>query len=771
MARVGLCLLVIATAVSAQWLETIVYLPDTLNETAEPMRIFYNPGNNNLFIFGSGRTVLVLDGVTGRKIARVELPGSYSDFCYNPRENRIYLAGEYITVIDAAGCRVAGVINPGFTTNDICYNPELNRVYAVGGMLVVVVDAGADSIIGTISLPWSSSAIECATRVNKVYCALDNEDVVVIDCQRDSVIARFYSGAGPYAMLYNHLTNRLYIAEGYDEDITVVDCDRDTVVRWLVAGYEPRLMCLNPVSNKFYCADWYNNWFGIYDAGADTLIRWILLGTRGQRGLVFDSIDNLIYVSLYEDDSLVVIDGVSDELLRTVPVPGYRPWGLAYNPRAQRVYCAEYGSQSVSIYDAPTSALVGFLPMERFQPQLLTRIASNERIYCASPGARFIIPLEGASCRLRAPVFLPAALDRMLYAGGVNRVYCSSVDSSITVVDCATERVRGVVRMPFPPVAAVYAPDVNRIYLQGPVATESTIVVFDCLNDSVSGYIYTRPGPQVLSYIPAQHLLYFTEAGSGILTAYDVVEQQRIAEISLPGEIGQVCHLPAFNLLAVSFNGDPRLYFIDCSTHTVQDSLYVSGIAASMLYNPVNNRLYILTFADTLLVVAPELSAVVDTVVPALRSPWMVALDTIANKLYLASAYQVQVINCQTNQPGEVIRLPAMVGTGVWSPGTRRLFVTLPSRLALAVIRDSAVVGTAEEQVGAEGLKAVPTVVRGVLNLNPELAPVLLMDVSGRCRLVLKSGMNDLRSVAPGVYFIISRQDKRSGIRKLIIAR
>jgi len=93
MRRWFFCLIALmATPVSAQWLEKTVYLPDSFAAPANPNRIFYNPNNNTVFIFGSNSPLIcVLDGTTNRKIASIQLPENAGNFSYNPVDNKLYI--------------------------------------------------------------------------------------------------------------------------------------------------------------------------------------------------------------------------------------------------------------------------------------------------------------------------------------------------------------------------------------------------------------------------------------------------------------------------------------------------------------------------------------------------------------------------------------------------------------------------------------------------------------------------------------------------------
>jgi hypothetical protein len=96
--------------------------------------------------------------------------------------------------------------------------------------------------------------------------------------------------------------------------------------------------------------------------------------------------------------------------------------------------------------------------------------------------------------------------------------------------------------------------------------------------------------------------------------------------------------------------------------------------------------------------------------------------------------------------------------------------------------------GIAEERTKGEGRRTNPTIVQGVLRLDAghdrqagdcpsERGPVfgLLVDVTGRRVMELQPGANDIRHLAPGVYFTIEgpgvRGSEGSSVQKIVIQR
>ena len=61
----------------------------------------------------------------------------------------------------------------------------------------------------------------------------------------------------------------------------------------------------------------------------------------------------------------------------------------------------------------------------------------------------------------------------------------------------------------------------------------------------------------------------------------------------------------------------------------------------------------------------------------------------------------------------------------------------------------------------------LPAIVRGSM-LLPGSEPAVLLDATGRRRARLKPGLNDVRGIAPGVYFVATRAGAQA---KIVIQR
>ena len=95
---------------------------------------------------------------------------------------------------------------------------------------------------------------------------------------------------------------------------------------------------------------------------------------------------------------------------------------------------------------------------------------------------------------------------------------------------------------------------------------------------------------------------------------------------------------------------------------------------------------------------------------------------------------------------------------------------------SITVVRDAALVGVGESfEPRVAGLPPTPTVVRGMLYLPPSLltASSSLLSIDGRRVLDLRPGANDVRALAPGVYFVraVSRELSAVSCSKVVVTR
>jgi hypothetical protein len=155
----------------------------------------------------------------------------------------------------------------------------------------------------------------------------------------------------------------------------------------------------------------------------------------------------------------------------------------------------------------------------------------------------------------------------------------------------------------------------------------------------------------------------------------------------------------------------------------------------------------------------------------------MTSYDSIADRLacVIDNPYEVAFIDCASDSVVAIIPVPGYPASIVRS-AHRRLYLANQGASSFSVILDTTTVGIAETMTDKRGtVNPGPSILRGVLFLpvSPFTIHTSLFDMTGRQVMALAPGANDVRSLAPGVYFVREpqAQAQAQAVRKVIITR
>lgn len=418
---------------------------------------------------------------------------------------------------------------------------------------------------------------------------------------------------------------------------------------------------------------------------------------------------NKLYVLGWNE--LYVLDCSTYQLRARLPRPWEMGYGdFSYNWRRQKVYLGVNPKPcSIMVIDAVADTLIGWIAKMWYYNEY---VSSNDRLYC-----------------------------------------------TLWVIDCATDSIIKEIPPPIPGVA-VHLPTWdsvgNRLFvaINNPWQGFWGIAAYDCTNDSLLAVI------DLQGHISPTRLNFFYKYNK----AY-YVPCTDFGGYPLPGVI---------DLKNYSVKFFPFVYHgADCANpigiDTVDDKVYI----------PERWRTGIRQC--TLFVIDPNTDSIIKNVLYHDYSIEVLVWIPWSNRLYFSNMMtNLWVLDCSTDS---IIARLQLSHTGEYAgpcdiqldPIRQRIFAIGcdSNAQAVYVLRD-VVSGVEEKKVELSGNLSLPTVVRNVLFL-PSAASgerlavsAYLLDIAGRRVLDLKPGANDVRFLAPGVYFI----QTGSGIeRKVVITR
>ena len=786
---VGCCL----SAAGGQWFEGFITLPDSLKGVKSPECLAYDSATNTVWVGGRwSDRLLAIDSDSNRAVAGVRLPGSYVRHLCGASESHTLLGSmvefDSVVVVDCSSRTVSAfvpVASPGL----MLYSPTFNKVYCAsdsGAGCVAIIDASTNRVIR--NLPGYAMDFCEDTRDGWIYCAGGGaQTIAIIDGATDDLVARFNTGHHwPKALCYSTKSDRVYCAHDYADSVLVMH--RDTVLGWIRVGDYPVNLCYNSVNNRVYSANWSGGTVSVIDCSTSQVTGSISVGGNPEI-LVYDSLYNRLYCTTGSD--MAVIDGQTNVILRRVPNVATSDAVLLNQLNQTLYYPAKRYSQGVTATDALSGDSVAFIStLGAEKPKTVCWSSVRNKVYVACQGSQHRLGvIDGFTGSILGWVPAGSYPCALAYDSVLDRVYCANNGTaSVTVVDCGPDTVVATVHVGNSPVALLCSPDGSTVYCvnrgdrtvsavdahlnsvlwtanvgaypcaiaYGASGTKlycadsaaSRVSVIDPITGSVLRTIQVGVGPRALAYSPASDRLYCVNVSSATVSCIDCDTDSVVKTASVPNPYG-ICYYPPYNrVLCSRLRLGGRIWYylgitaISCATNNIDfelDLVNIGGLFDKRLefgYNAYNCEVYCRAGGGGVYVLAG----------------------------------------------GDVVGTFGTQGFGggfAWNERQNRMYAACENDSRIAVIRDAG--GGVEEGTAPRSASQTPaaTIISRMLflpeasNRKPQAAS--LLDIAGREVLGLQTGPNDVRALAPGVYFVRSEPSavsgKPSAVHKVVIAR
>jgi len=421
-------------------------------------------------------------------------------------------------------------------------------------------------------------------------------------------------------------------------------------------------------------------------------------------------------------------------------------------------------------------------------PGLLCYNTTSDRLYCASDDDVYVIDGNTNAVRTALSTQLHS-IARLLWNPFRNKLYVISPDdSAICVIDGATDQI--VARIDIGadawPEWMCYNSANDKVYVAGSGTPD--VYVVDCADDVVVATVPTAFSSGRLAYNGVSNKVYCIEDCFDSLVVICGSADTVVRTVALPyATYYSLCFVPPHNKLYVGASSG-AIYVVDGAGDSLVRTLQASGSALSMSYDLGNDRVYAtVPYEERIEVYDPGCDSLVADL-------WIgystcASLDNgrsgEANRVYAPREGEVAVISGATDSVIRVVEVGSFPVALAWNPAHSWMYVANYWSSSITVVRDTLMLGVEEDRPQASSRKLQATIVRGVLVLprdmtglsdNPDRVPRLaLLDVSGRKVMDLAPGANDVRALAPGVYFVHSAPSaasrERVAVTKVVVTR
>jgi YVTN family beta-propeller protein len=791
-ARILLCLIGLGFGVCFGFslpVPDTIMLPDSLGPIRPPYHLAFGSSTDNIYVASESSDIIVVDGNTFQRIKRINTGTPVGGALLVSQHNKLYCSYPQqgrIGIIDCSTNTIVGSIQVGTWPTLLCYSSGSDKLYCGDTVdrTVSVIDCATDGVLKVIPVGDSLTAMVYDSTTSKVYAA--TEDAVrAISCSADSIVATISAVKHARGFCINQHLQKLYVVGSLDDHcIYVVSIQSDSLIATMPCGDNQltRPVC-NEVVDRLYttCGDDENpsgNYLLEYDCLGDTLTRSRFKGTgTAEVGLVCDAERSRLYDmymdEIYNAHVLVVdcttLDRISTKLLgclladfETEPARHRIMFSAGHDDFGWEVAAIDYRGDSTywrgaaplsgwahDITHNPAGRLyygwqAGLGVVDEQTNRVVNQIHGCTQAYSRTSHKFYggawtgLDVMDGTNDSLLKPIEIGSGASLPCWSPGENKVYCAANTGArmfIAAVDCLTDSV----------VRTIDNYDIVKWFehlgqSRMLCVDKKRLLVLDCRTDSV-----------------------LVDSGiEGVYASTSTCDGEKVY-LARPGWL-EVRSSDSLSLLTavkwLYFNPSGRGTFLTLSDTTHK------------LYWFVGDSALAINTDDDAVVARMHVHARDACLDHTGRYMFCACYDDRSLKVYDTQTDSLVAVYPHVPQYPVDVRLTTC-------PELGRIYVSCRDVILVYSDAPSGVNETSNAEVQATG--RMPTVVRDVL-LMPEAVfdqrlavGACLSDVSGRTAMTLRQGANDLRGLAPGVYFVQEPPQtanfKSRTLRKIVIAR
>jgi len=801
----ALCLaavLGLAAVVHAQPVPDTILLPDSLGPLRLGYRLAFGSSTENIYVASESSDILVVDGETFQRIKRINTGTPVGGALLVSQHNKLYCSYPQqgrIGVIDCATNSVVDSIQIGTRPTLLCYNSGSDKLYCGDTIdrTVTVIDCAADTVRKVISVGRSLTALAYDPTSNKVYAAT-RDAVRAISCSADSIVANIDEIKSARGFCVNKRRQKLYAAGPPvlppPETLYVISTGTDSVIakiQWIYPPSSPLRLVCNEVTDRLYSMDYYGD-FTEYDCVGDTILRSKPLGGRPQFGVPCDTVRNRLYylVGIAHKGYIRTLDCATLEVISWVRVGDY-PAVLEQDLDRCRVIYGESGVQGadavLAVFDCKYDSLFarGYVP-------LCGRLSANGGGAAHNPvnrklyyrwgltvGAMGII--DEQTNRVVRHMFLPGEsyVAELEYSRTSNKLYCGATPG-LAVLDGNSDSLLKLVDLGGGGAANLcWCPDYNKLYCNytDMGGFRHYMAVLDCYSDSVIKEIefYDWPGNPIyvgngrLFYLYGHHMALIDCRNDSVLV--DTTYTGTIDSVAYTAVGEKIYLVHGFGLEVLSSRTLSLLATVDWDYPYTNTFLACSDTTSKLYWF----KSWYPGEPDSVLVIDTRSDAIVARMAAGFAQ-YQGCWDYSGRFLFCPDeSCSIYIYDTQSDSVAAVYENLPTCAIVMPNPEQRSIYAMCSD---VILVYPDAPPGV-EQTPNAEVRTAIPmpTVVRDILFLpeatgrKPQAAG--LMDVSGRKVMDLEPGANDVRALAPGVYFV-REEPQASGrrsepVRKVVL--
>jgi DNA-binding beta-propeller fold protein YncE len=774
--RLLLCVLALGTLLASsaypQVLAGTVLLPDSLGPLTGISHVAFDedPGHPRMFIGSEDGNVLVMNTLTGERLARIQT-GPVQAVCFCPAHNKLYISlrdANAVRVMDCSTYETIVELQIGRRVSGLLHNPAVDRVYCASTYMPVI-SCVTDSIVDSLHLVGSKIQMTLDTYHNWLYIG-STDTLRVADCEADTIIASIPGLKNVRAACFQPTANKVYVAAGCS--LAAINTKTNTIVYAEQYDTLDSQLAFDPSHNRVY----YTYWGGAValDCASDSII-WSKHLTGRAIGLAPDPEHDRLYLLLHASGAGYpsVLDGATGLTVHEFNLS--LDSSVYYSASTRRAFLVSNGGEVTAI-DCDADTIVAATPLAANITDACLDFVDNKLYFSVGRSGIGIV-----DCAAGKVIGYARARDRLRYLAHNSRddkLYCSG-DSSIFVLDCRTDSFVKTIPIDAWAVSMDWLPTLNKLYSLASADTDRLVVV-DCVGDTVAKELMYVPPHCSTLVCPELNQLWLIHGG------FKVVDCLRDSILNDTWMLSN-CETADYDSLdrRIYLGGENTMYVVDMETRQPVDSLFLPHSYNRWVFQvscaaPISKAYW--TVFQGAPGIDPDTAIVVDTrcdsIVARFAVPYYSAracADRSGGHVYFCGYHEIVVADARADRVVSRVRHPVNTQFFIPDKATNRFYVVGSTDSVIQVVYDSVIfAGVQTRTLASIQAARVQTVFDRSAPFHSSTR-ASLFDATGRRAAVLTVGLNDLGRLVPGVYFVLEEpqvaSSKPQAVRKIVVTR
>jgi YVTN family beta-propeller protein len=389
--------------------------PGGTGPKVEPTDAVYDHLNGFLYVVDWISSNITIVDPSSNSILRTIPLGLYASnpdhICLDDSSGYLYVSYDHsnlITRIDGSTNAVLGNIQLNSAADGMACDDTGGNLYAANpdSDTVSVVNESTDIVV-TIHIGTNCDPISVAfdDANSNVYVANYNSNNISVISGKINKVVRYVPVAtgdqGPINMAFDSMNLNLYVADANGSNVngglTIVNSTTDSVTGRVSVGETPKSVVYDNLTDQLFVVELGDDSFAVINGSSNAITAVISSPIPAPVDAAFDYSNGDMYVtaggcpeSSLCPFSIEVVNVSSQEVVRSIAV-SYWPGGIAYDGSNENLYVAEgylangTGTNSVTVINGANNSVIGSIPTG-YYPNGVTYDPLNGYVYVVNMG-------------------------------------------------------------------------------------------------------------------------------------------------------------------------------------------------------------------------------------------------------------------------------------------------------------------------------------------------------------------------------------------------